>query len=80
MNRLGSLEIRKNRVITASAMVTTASDSRPALPPPLPFDGLFSDESLASCLITPQDARPSQNVGVCSCADRREAQSLVRGN
>jgi hypothetical protein len=50
MNRLGSLEIRKNRVITASTMVTTAGDLRPALPPPLPFDGLFSDESLASCL------------------------------
>jgi hypothetical protein len=39
MNRLISLEIRKNRVITASTMVTTTGDLRPALPPPLPFDG-----------------------------------------
>jgi hypothetical protein len=39
MNRLAALEIRKNPVITASTMVTTAGDLRPALPPPLPFDG-----------------------------------------
>ena len=39
MNKLAALEIRKNRVITGSTMVTTTGDLRPALPTPLPFDG-----------------------------------------
>jgi hypothetical protein len=41
MNRLAALEIRKNGTITASTMVTTTADLRPALPPARPFERLF---------------------------------------